>query len=68
MLGLYPEIEPYDHGMLPVGDGNARIEAGGSRWYWWVLGGVALAAAAGGTAFGVMQATQKPAGNVSVSW
>lgn len=22
MLGLYPEIEPYDHGMLPVGDGN----------------------------------------------
>jgi proline iminopeptidase len=22
MLGLYPEIEPYGHGMLPVGDGN----------------------------------------------
>ncbi|MEC3979190.1 prolyl aminopeptidase [Amycolatopsis sp. H20-H5] len=22
MIGLYPEIEPYDHGMLPVGDGN----------------------------------------------
>jgi len=23
MTGLYPEIEPYDHGMLHVGDGNA---------------------------------------------
>ncbi|MFF0149576.1 prolyl aminopeptidase [Amycolatopsis sulphurea] len=23
MRVLYPEIEPYDHGMLPVGDGNA---------------------------------------------
>ncbi|MFD9894770.1 prolyl aminopeptidase [Amycolatopsis sp. NPDC059027] len=23
MIGLYPEIEPYDRGMLPVGDGNA---------------------------------------------
>ena len=22
MTGLYPEIEPYDHGMLDVGDGN----------------------------------------------
>lgn len=21
-MGLYPEIEPYDHGMLDVGDGN----------------------------------------------
>ncbi len=23
MLGLYPEIDPYDHGLLPVGDGNS---------------------------------------------
>src|SRR3990172_5464381 len=22
MTGLYPEIEPYEHGMLEVGDGN----------------------------------------------
>jgi hypothetical protein len=22
MAGLYPEIEPYDHGVLDVGDGN----------------------------------------------
>jgi proline iminopeptidase len=22
MTGLYPEIEPHDHGMLDVGDGN----------------------------------------------
>jgi proline iminopeptidase len=22
MVGLYPEIEPYDHGMLDVDDGN----------------------------------------------
>ncbi len=30
MPGLYPEIEPYEHGMLPVGDGNAI--------YWEVCG------------------------------
>ncbi len=29
-MGLYPEIEPYDHGMLDVGDGN--------RVYWEVCG------------------------------
>ncbi|MCX4991655.1 MULTISPECIES: prolyl aminopeptidase [unclassified Streptomyces] len=29
-MGLYPEIEPYDHGMLDVGDGN--------RLYWEVCG------------------------------
>ncbi|MEU3735677.1 prolyl aminopeptidase [Streptomyces sp. NPDC032198] len=29
-MGLYPEIEPYDHGMLEVGDGN--------RVYWEVCG------------------------------
>lgn len=29
-MGLYPEIEPYDHGMLDVGDGN--------RIYWEVCG------------------------------
>lgn len=22
MASLYPEVEPYDHGMLDVGDGN----------------------------------------------
>jgi proline iminopeptidase len=30
MAGLYPEIEPYEHGMLDVGDGN--------RVYWEVCG------------------------------
>jgi proline iminopeptidase len=30
MAGLYPEIEPYDHGMLDVGDGNCV--------YWEVCG------------------------------
>lgn len=30
MRGLYPEIEPYDHGMIEVGDGN--------RVYWEVCG------------------------------
>jgi proline iminopeptidase len=30
MVGLYPEIEPYDHGMLDVGDGN--------HVYWEVCG------------------------------
>jgi len=30
MTVLYPEIEPYDHGMLDVGDGN--------RVYWEVCG------------------------------
>ncbi|MEU1119790.1 MULTISPECIES: prolyl aminopeptidase [unclassified Streptomyces] len=29
-MGLYPDIEPYDHGMLDVGDGN--------RVYWEVCG------------------------------
>ncbi|MER5751006.1 prolyl aminopeptidase [Streptomyces sp. NPDC002088] len=29
-MGLYPEIEPYDHGMLDVGDGN--------RVYWTTCG------------------------------
>lgn len=29
-MGLYPEIEPYDHGMLEVGDGN--------RVYWEICG------------------------------
>ncbi|MDN0194889.1 prolyl aminopeptidase [Streptomyces sp. S.PNR 29] len=29
-MGLYPQIEPYDHGMLDVGDGN--------RVYWEVCG------------------------------
>lgn len=29
-MGLYPEIEPYDQGMLDVGDGN--------RVYWEVCG------------------------------
>ncbi|WP_369245855.1 prolyl aminopeptidase [Streptomyces sp. R41] len=29
-MGIYPEIEPYDHGMLDVGDGN--------RVYWEVCG------------------------------
>jgi proline iminopeptidase len=29
-MGLYPEIEPYDHGMLDVGDGN--------RVYWETCG------------------------------
>ncbi|HSI97656.1 MAG TPA: hypothetical protein VK926_04780 [Gaiellaceae bacterium] len=31
ITALYPEIEPYDHGMLDVGDGNAL--------YWEACGG-----------------------------
>ena len=30
MMGLYPEIEPYAHGLLDVGDGNLM--------YWEVCG------------------------------
>ncbi|MGQ0508835.1 MAG: hypothetical protein ACT4TC_26335 [Myxococcaceae bacterium] len=38
------------------------------RWYWWVIGGVAVAAAVGGTAYGVSQANRPVTGTMSASW
>ncbi len=52
----------------PAPEREPRVASQGVRWYWWVLGGVAVAAAAGGTVYGVTQATRPVTGTASASW
>lgn len=47
---------------------DGAVRAGGTAWWIWALVGVGVAAAAGGTYYGVSQAARPVTGTVTASW
>lgn len=52
----------------PIQKDGPKVESGGIAWWVWAVAGVAVVGAAGGTYYGVTQATKPVTGTISAHW